>query len=143
MSILKDLRLFFSYKSAIRKNKVRLEGDFNMRIDNADRLYTVLNIPTNLVEEPYNLRQSDIDNIAQNYIRDYINDLSIFLNSIGISELYDFYEPIKKVDKYSYLIVIGYKQLDSVEINKIIYRIFLPIISVIGLISFTFWIWKG
>jgi hypothetical protein len=139
MGILKDLRLFFSYRSAIRKNKVRLEGDFNMRIDNADRMYTVLNIPTNLVEEPYNLRQSDVDGIAQNYIRDYISDLSTFLNSIGISELYDFYEPIKKVDKYSYLIVIGYKQLDSVEINKIIYRIILPTISVIGLISFIFW----
>ena len=143
MSILKDLRLFFSYKSSIRKNKVRLQGDFNMRIDNADRMYTVLNIPSNLVEEPYNLRKEDIDKIAQNYIRDYINELSAFLNSIGISELYDFYEPIKKVDKYSYLIVIGYKQLDSVEINKIIYRIILPVISVIGLISFTFWMWKG
>ena len=143
MSILKDLRLFFSYKSSIRKNKVPLQGDFNMRIDNADRMYTVLNIPTNLVEEPYNLRKEDIDKIAQNYIRDYINELSAFLNSIGISELYDFYEPIKKVDKYSYLIVIGYKQLDSVEINKIIYRIILPVISVIGLISFTFWMWKG
>jgi len=143
MGIFKDLRLFFSYKSVIRKNKVRLEGDFNMRIDNADRMYTVLNIPTNLVEEPYNLRKDDIDKIAQNYIREYINELSNFLNSIGISELYDFYEPIKKVDKYSYLIVIGYKQLDSVEINKIIYRIIIPIISVIGLISFTFWLWKG
>ena len=143
MGIFKDLRLFFSYKSAINKNKVRLEGDFNMRIDNADRMYTVLNIPTNLVEEPYNLRKDDIDRISQNYIRDYINELSTFLNSIGISELYDFYEPIKKVDKYSYLIVIGYKQLDSVEINKIIYRILLPVISVMGLITFTFWLWKG
>jgi hypothetical protein len=142
MSILKDLRLFFSYKSSIRKNKVRLQGDFNMRIDNADRMYTVLNIPSNLVEEPYNLRKEDIDKIAQNYIRDYINELSTFLNSIGISELYDFYEPIKKVDKYSYLIVIGYKQLDSVEINKILYRVILPIISIVGLISFTFWLWK-
>ena len=114
-----------------------------MRIDNADRLYTVLNIPTNLVEEPYNLRKDDIDKIAQNYIRDYINELSQFLNSIGLSEIYDFYEPIKKVDKYSYLIVIGYKQLDSVEINKIIYRILLPIISIFGLIGFIIWMWRG
>jgi hypothetical protein len=143
MGIFKDLRLFFSYKSIIRKNKVRLEGDFNMRIDNADRMYTVLNIPTNLVEEPYNLRKDDIDKISQNYIRDYINELSNFLNTIGISELYDFYEPIKKVDKYSYLIVIGYKQLDSVEINKIIYRILLPIISVSALIGMIIWMLRG
>jgi len=143
MGIFKDLRLFFSYRKAIKKNKVNLEGQFNMRIDNADRIYTVLNIPTNLVEEPYNLRKSDIDAIAQNYIRDYINELSNYLNSIGISELYDFYEPIKKVDKYSYLIVIGYKQLDSVEINKIIYRILIPTISVIGLITLSIFLLKS
>jgi len=135
MGIFKDLRLFFSYRKAIKKNKVNLEGQFNMRIDNADRLYTVLNIPSNLVEEPYNLRKSDIDAIAQNYIRDYVSELSAYLNSIGASELYDFYEPIKKVDKYSYLIVIGYKHLDSVEINKILYRVLIPTICVIGLIS--------
>jgi hypothetical protein len=135
MGIFKDLRLFFSYRKAIKKNKVNLEGQFNMRIDNADRLYTVLNIPSNLVEEPYNLRKSDIDAIAQNYIRDYVSELSAYLNSIGASELYDFYEPIKKVDKYSYLIVIGYKSLDSVEINKILYRVLIPTICVIGLIS--------
>jgi hypothetical protein len=143
MGIFKDLKLFFSYRKAIKKNKVNLEGQFYMRIDNADRIYTVLNIPTNLVEEPYNLRKSDIDAIAQNYIRDYINELSNYLNSIGISELYDFYEPIKKVDKYSYLIVIGYKQLDSVEINKIIYRILIPAISVIGLITLSIFLLKS
>jgi len=143
MGIFKDLRLFFSYRKAIKKNKVNLEGQFNMRIDNADRLYTVLNIPSNLVEDPYNLRKSDIDAIAQNYIRDYISELSNYLNSIGISELYDFYEPIKKVDKYSYLIVIGYKQLDSVEINKIIYRILIPTISVIVLITLSIFLLKS
>ena len=140
MSIFRDLKLFFSYKRIIRKNKVRLEGDFNIRIDNADRMYTVLNIPTNLVEEPYNLRKEDVDSIAQNYIRDYVNELSQFLNSIGLSELYDFYQPIKKVDKYSYLIVIGYKQLDSVEINKVIYRIMIPSLLILGFISWIIWL---
>ena len=142
MGIFKDLKLFFGYKKIIKKNKVNLEGNFNIRVDNADRLYTVLNIPTNLVEEPYNLRKADVDIIAQNYIRDYISDLSNYLNSIGIAELYDFYEPIKKVDKYSYLIVIGYKQLDSVEINKILYRIIIPTLIVVGLISLSIFIWK-
>ena len=106
-----------------------------MRIDNADRLYTVINIPTNLIEEPYNLRKSDVDNIAENYIRDYISELSTYLNSVGLSEMYDFYEPISKVDKYSYLIIIGYKQVDSVEINRIIYRILIPVVCVASLLS--------
>ena len=76
-------------------------------------------------------KKSDVDKISESYIREYISKLSTYLNSIGLSELYDFYEPVKKVEKYSYLIIIGYKQLDSLEINKIIYRILLPISSFI------------
>lgn len=143
MGIFKDLRLFHSYKKTIKKNRVQLESQFFIRIDNADRMYTVLNIPTNLVEEPYNLRKEDIDLIAQNYIKDYISELSKYLNSIGASELYDFYEPIKKLDKYSYLIILGFKQLDSVEINKILYRILIPTIGVLCLIVLTILLLKG
>jgi len=143
MGIFKDLKLFFSYRKIIKKSKVQLESQFSIRIDNADRMYTVLNIPTNLVEEPYNLRQSDVDSIAQNYIREYISELSTYLNSIGITEMYDFYEPIKKVDKYSYLIVIGYKQLDSVEINRIIYRIIIPVLSGLSFIALIIFLLKG
>jgi len=65
------------------------------------------------------------------------------LNSVGVSEMYDFYEPIKKVDKYSYLIVLGFKQLDSVEINKIIYRVLIPTISVLSLIGFIIFLLKS
>lgn len=135
MGIFRDLRLFFSYRRLIRKNRINLEGDFFIRIDNADRMYTVINIPANLVEEPYNLRKQDVDLIAEKYIKDYVFNLSNFLNSIGLAELYDFYEPIKKVDKYSYLLVLGFKPLDSVQINKIIYRIVLPIVSLSILIA--------
>lgn len=130
MGLFRDIRLFFSFKKSIHKNKSILEEQYGIRIDNADRMYTVINIPVDSIEEPYNLRKTDIDIIAQNYIRDYISNLSKFLNSIGISELYDYYEPIKKVDKYSYLIIIGYKQIDSTDINNIIYRILLPLFTV-------------
>jgi hypothetical protein len=143
MGIFKDLRLFYSYKKEIKKNRVQLESQFFIRIDNADRMYTVLNVPTNLVDEPYNLRKEDIDLISQNYIKEYISELSKYLNSIGVSEMYDFYEPIKKVDKYSYLIVLGFKQLDSVEINKIMYRVLIPTISVLSLIGFIIFLLKS
>lgn len=134
MGIFRDIKLFFSYSSLIKKNKVDLQSKFNIRIDSADRMYTVLNLPTSLFEEPYNLRKADIDSIAETSIKEYVSHLSTYLNSIGISELYDFYEPIKKVDKYSYLIILGYKNLDSVEINKILYRFILPIVSIIIII---------
>jgi hypothetical protein len=141
MGLLKDLTNYFSYRKIIKKNRIKLESDFNLRIDNADRLYTVINIPVDLIGEAYDLKKSDIDRISEGYIKEYLNKLSIYLNTLGLNEIYDFYDPIKKVDKYSYLVVLGYKQLDSVEINRIIYRIMLPlliVISLIGIISFLF-----
>lgn len=133
MGIFKDLRLFFQFKKTIKTNRVELNSKFNLRIDNADRLYTVINIPADLIGEEYALKKADIDRIAESYIKDYLSELSQYLNSIGLAEMYDFYDSIKKVDKYSYLIVIGYKQLDSVDINRVIYRITLPLV-----ITFTF-----
>jgi hypothetical protein len=129
MSLFKDIKNYFSFKRIIKSKRVELESNFNIRIDNADRLYTVLNVPTDAIGEAYDLKKSDVDRISESYIREYVSKLSTYLNSIGLSELYDFYEPVKKVEKYSYLIIIGYKQLDSLEINKIIYRILLPILS--------------
>ena len=131
MSLIKDIKNYFSFKRIIKSKRVELESNFNIRIDNADRLYTVLNVPSDEIGEAYDLKKSDVDKISESYIREYISKLSTYLNSIGLSELYDFYEPVKKVEKYSYLIIIGYKQLDSLEINKIIYRILLPISSFI------------
>lgn len=131
MSLIKDIKNYFSFKRIIKSKRVELESNFNIRIDNADRLYTVLNVPSDEIGEAYDLKKSDVDKISESYIREYISKLSTYLNSIGLSELYDFYEPVKKVEKYSYLIIIGYKQLDSLEINKIIYRILLPISSII------------
>lgn len=138
MGLYKDINLFFSFRKIIKKNKVRLQSDFNLRIDNADRLYTVINIPDNVLGEAYDLKKSDIDKISEGYIKEYLSKLSNYLNSIGLTELYDFYEPIKKVDKLSYLIVLGFKPLDSVEINKIIYRILLPIVTIFTLIGLLF-----
>jgi hypothetical protein len=135
MNIFSKLRLFWSYKSSLRKNYIRLTGDFNIKIDRASRLYTVINIPEDLFDEPYTTRKQDIEIISQTYIREYINKLSEFLNSIGLSEIYDFYEPVKRVDKYSYLVVIGFKPFNSVKYNTIIYMRLLPILGLISLIS--------
>jgi len=134
MNIFKKIRLYREYKSLIKKNRVRLESDFGIRIDRANRIYTVLNIPEESFGEPYNLRKGDIDIISERFIREYVSKLSMFLNEIGLSELYDFYEPIKKVDKYSYLIIFGYKPFNSVEYSRFIWFRLIPISLVISLI---------
>lgn len=135
MNFFKKIQLYSSYKNILKKNKVTLEGDFNIRIDRANRMYTVINVPDELFGEPYNLRKGDIDTISMSYIKEYINRLSVFLNQIGLNELYDFYEPVKKVDKYSYLVVLGFKPMNSVEYNNTIMFRVLPISIGILLIS--------
>ena len=134
MNIFKKIRLYRAYKSSIKENRVRLESDFGIRIDRANRIYTVLNVPEESFGEPYNLRKGDIYIISERFIREYVSKLSTFLSEIGLSELYDFYEPIKKVDKYSYLIIFGYKPFNSVEYNRFIWFRILPISFVVFLI---------
>jgi len=137
MKLFKNLRLFRYFKRTLNDNRVLLEGDYNIRIDNAQRMYTVLNISEELFGDPYNIRTADIDTISQTYLREYIIRLSEFLNSKGLSELYDFYEPVKRVEKYSYLIVIGFKPFTSVKYNTILYFRIIPIIFLLLLVGFT------
>ena len=131
----KKIRLYNSFKKIISSNKVTLEGNFNARIDKVYRIYTVINIPEESFGEPYNVRKSDIDSISETYIKEYVSKISNYLNSVGLSELYDFYEPIKKVDKYSYLIVLGFKPFNSVKYNNLIWFIIVPILSIVSIIS--------
>jgi hypothetical protein len=133
ISLFKKIRIFRAYKKSLKSIKTELEQTFGARIDNAWRIYNVINIPNEVIGEPYNLRKADIDKIAESSVKEYTTELSKFLNTKGLQELYDFYE-VKKVDKYSYLVVIGFSLFKSNEYYDIIrYRI-LPTISVISLI---------
>ena len=137
ISLYKKIKIFREFKKVLRLNKTELEQVFGARIDNAYRIYNVLNIPSEVVGEPYNLRKSDIDKVAETSIREYSTKLSDYLDSKGLKEMYDFYE-IKKVDKYSYLVVLGFSlPNDPFRSNKyydnIRYKV-IPTISVISLI---------
>jgi hypothetical protein len=94
----------------------------------------VLNIPQDIFEEPYNIRKSDIDAIAQNFIKDFSKKVSNYLDSNGLSELYDFYD-IERVDKYSYLIIIGFKFFNTQKLFRSIYLFWLPSILLITLLT--------
>lgn len=125
ISFFKKLNLFSLYKKRVKENKVRLEQELNIRVDSAYRLYTVLNIPEELYGE-FTLKKSDIDKISENYIREYTFQVSKFLREIGLSELFESYD-VKKVDKYSYLLVIGFSLFKSNKFYNFIYWRIIPI----------------
>jgi len=137
ISIFKKISLFFTYRKAIRKIEKQLEREFNIRIDGAYRIYTVLNVPSELIEEPYNLRKGDIDTLAQNFIKEYSSQLSKFLDANGLYELYDFYD-VEKVDKYSYLLIFGFSVFNSQKVFRSIYLYWIPSIVIISILTWLY-----
>lgn len=135
ISLTKKIKLFWEYKKYINSCKIDLEKQFNIRVDRSYRLYTVLNIPETIIGEAYSLRKSDIDKISENFTREYTSGLSKFLDSKNLSELYEVYE-IRKVDKYSYLLVFGFSLFKSNKYYSNIYYKVLPIsiATLLGLI---------
>lgn len=134
MNIFKKIKLFRDFKRGINDSKIELKNNFNARVDGAYRVYTVLNVPEDLIGEAYSLKKSDIDRISENFIREYTSQLSKVLNKNGLNELYKIYD-IEKVDKYSYLIVIGYSLFKSQNYYNWIYYGLIPLITISSIIS--------
>jgi hypothetical protein len=133
ISLIKKLKFFRQFKKVVNENSKELENNFNIRIDNASRLYTVINVPEDLIGEAYALKKSDIDRISENYIRQYALDLSKYLDSKGLKELYSFYNS-DKVSKYSYLLVFGFSLFKSDKYYKYLYYRIIPA-SVVALLT--------
>lgn len=134
----KKIKNFLFYKKEIKKNLFSLQQKFNVRIDGAKRMYTVVNVPEELIGEAFSLKKTDIDRISETYVRQYYVDLGNELNSYGLIELFDVYE-IRKVDKYSYLLVVGFKQFKSQNYYNFLYYGVIPF-SIISLIIITFFL---
>jgi hypothetical protein len=131
ISLFKKLKFFNIYKKCIKNYKKELWSEFKIRVDSAWRIYTVVNIPESIIGEAYSIRKDDIDRISQTYIKEYVSGLSKFLNSKGLKELFDYYD-VKKVDKYSYLIVIGFSLFKTNEFYNNIYYKLIPIMVLLA-----------
>ena len=141
VNIFRKIYLFFLFRRNLLRSETDLKIQFNIRIDSILRFYTVLNVPNEVMEEPYNLRKSDIDTISRNYIKEYNFQLSQFLNSKGLTELYDLYD-MDKVDKYSYLLVFGFSLFNTKRLaNKLLY-LWTPIMVLMSLIMTIYFIFK-
>lgn len=127
INIFKKIYLFFIYRRNLLKIETDLKVQFNIRIDRIFRFYTVLNIPEEIFEEPYNIRKADIDLLSGNYLREFNNKLTIFLSDRGMTELYKLYD-LEKVDKFSYLLVFGFSLLNTKRLANNLIFIVTPIL---------------
>jgi len=130
ISLKKNIELYFFWRRILKDSKENLEKNYSTKIDKVFRLYSVINIPIEGIDEPYRLRTRDIEIFSEKYIREYTQKISGFLNSVGLSELYDLYE-IKKVDKFSFLVIIGYKFFNTEKVARNFWFKILPIFIVL------------
>ena len=139
ISLYKKIKIFREFRKTLKKNSDELKSLFNARLDKAYRIYSVINIPSEYIEEPYNLRKSDIDKIAESIIKEYSIGLSKYLDSKELNETYSFYE-VQKVDKYSYLVVFGFSLFKSnIFYDRIRFRV-IPAIILLLALSFIFFL---
>lgn len=137
VSLLKKLKLYFFYRKSLLANKTELLQNYGAKVDYVSRVYTVLNIPKELYDEPYNLRKQDIDSISKKYIREYSSELSQYFDKIGLTELYDFYQ-VEKVDKFSYLLVFGFSLFNTDKFARNLFFKVIPISVLILLVALLF-----
>lgn len=126
-NVFKNIKLFNFYKKRIKTVQDNLKLKYNVRIDKADRMYTVLNIPENLIGEAYSLKRSDIERISQTYLKDYVTELGTYLDSIELKELHKTYT-VEKVGKYSFLLVFGFSLFKSQKYYNFMYYVFTPLV---------------
>jgi hypothetical protein len=134
VSVWRKLKLYLQYRKNVVSNKSLLENA-GLRIDRVKRIYTVVNVPETLFDEVYGMKTADINRVSQSYITEKVREISKMLNGIQLAELYKLYET-KKVDRYSYLLVIGFSLLDTKKMaDNFWYRI-LPTTLILSLIAF-------
>lgn len=134
VSAWKKFKLYLQYRKALVNNSEIL-SESGLRIDRVKRIYTVINVPETLFESVYDLKTSDINRVSQSYITERLRNVSKTLNGIGLSELFKTYET-KKVDKYSYLVIIGFSLFDTKKVANNLWFKILPTIVVASLLAF-------
>ncbi len=135
LSFWKKISIYRTYRKIVLKNKNEFESTYGLRIDRANRIYTVINIPAEMFEEPYNLRTADINKISEPYITAYTKQISGLLDSKELGELYKLYD-VQKIDKYSYLVIIGFSLLDTAKLYRNIFLRFIPTIFILSILTF-------
>jgi hypothetical protein len=133
VSAWKKFKLYLQYRKALVNNSEIL-SESGLRIDRVKRIYTVINVPETLFESVYDLKTSDINRVSQSYIAERLRNVSKTLNGIGLSELFKTYET-KKVDKYSYLVIIGFSLFDTKKVANNLWFKILPTIAVTTLLA--------
>jgi len=137
--VINDIRNYFFIRKTIKKNTGSIEWEkFKLRVDWIGRIYTVVNLPPEVIYSP-----DSPDEIRPAYILEESRPLNVYLTSLNLQEvIMPKISPIP--NSVSYLVVYS-PYFQRLSIRWIIYRIILILILMwlqykFGLVS---WILGG
>jgi hypothetical protein len=137
--VITDIRNYFFIKRTIKKNKGSIEWEkFKLRVDWVGRIYTVVNLPPEVIYSP-----DSPEEIRPAYILEESRPLNEYLTKLNLQEvIMPKISPIP--DSVSYLIVYS-PYFQRFSIRWIIYRLILILIMIWLQYKFGFlsWIMEG
>jgi hypothetical protein len=137
--VITDIRNYFFIKRTIKKNKGSIEWEkFKLRVDWVGRIYTVINLPPEVIYSP-----DSPEEIRPAYILEESRPLNEYLTKLNLQEvIMPKISPIP--DSVSYLIVYS-PYFQRFSIRWIIYRLILILIMIWLQYKFGFlsWIMEG
>lgn len=112
MDLIKKLKNYAAYRAIVKERADFLAGPlFAIRTDMLRRMYTVINIPEDVVAYGPGLVESTVS--------EYIMKVMKTLDTIGLFELVSVYT-VQKLDERNYLVVFGYRFMDPRDIAAFI-----------------------
>lgn len=130
--IIKEVRLYREYVGTIKKEKD--ESPFwrrrNLRLDNLNRIYTVVNLPAQV------LMSTDLPREARpSYVIQEVKPINEYLKSLNLHELLTMWiKPVEGTNDESYLIVYQFlfRNISWIWILRIILEITVTIVCILN-----------
>lgn len=129
MNFIKKIRLYLTYKRIIKKHKKTLaKKGYEIDVDYIGRMYTVVNLPQDVVDYGHDL--------AQSHIQKYIQKVDSLFFKIGLNEYVGIYD-IRREGDLDYVVIFGFKFLDMVRvINNLITFLFIALVGFFSYLIF-------
>lgn len=107
----KSLSYYKTYKKLIKQHSNELLNMFNIRIDNVNRLYTVINLPPQT--DTYGPK--DGPRMTAAMLKGWLAKLDNYLLKTGLKE-FTKVESMEEIDESNYLLIVRFKFFDTAKV---------------------------
>lgn len=129
INFFREYRIWRTVKRVALKNPNLLEEN-NLRVDWVGRLYTVINLPDEIIQNPY---------LEETYVIQQLREYDKVLITLGLADI--IYPEFSKIEGESAYLLILYPESDYLNWSRFIFNFFITLGSVIGLYFLAQFIW--